>query len=106
MFITGLANLVYIGPETTRVMRLRKHQGMSGDLLVAVRTGRGCEYELTECFHTETRDGKKAYDAAPHSEAMQKLNTQFSILHSISSVTNLIGLGAMIWYAGSLVEIL
>ncbi|EHK96412.1 putative Uncharacterized mitochondrial outer membrane protein [Glarea lozoyensis 74030] len=28
MFVTGLANVAYIGPETTRIMRERKVQGM------------------------------------------------------------------------------
>ncbi|KAH6633706.1 hypothetical protein C7974DRAFT_177043 [Boeremia exigua] len=76
MFATALANLVYLGPQTTRVMVERKHQ--------------------------ETRDGKAAYDKGPHSVAMQKLNTRFSVLHSVSSVVNLVGLGAMVWYAAVL----
>ena len=76
MFLTALVNLVYVGPETTRVMGLRKHQ--------------------------ETRDGKKSYDAAPHSAEMERLNKQFSILHGVSSLVNLVGLGAMVWYAGVL----
>ena len=29
MFITSVANVVYIGPATTRLMKERKHQGMS-----------------------------------------------------------------------------
>ena len=28
IFTTSLVNMLYIGPETTRVMRERKHQGM------------------------------------------------------------------------------
>ena len=54
----------------------------------------------------ETRDGKKSHDAGPHSEAMKKLNRQFGILHGFSSLSNVIGLGAMVWYAGTLAEIL
>ena len=76
MFFTALANLVYVGPKTTEVMRVRKHQ--------------------------ETRDGKAAYDKGPHSEEMQRLNRQFSVLHGISSLTNLVGLGAMVWYGAVL----
>lgn len=76
MFITALANLVYIGPETTRVMGARKHQ--------------------------ETRDGKKSYDAGPHSKEMDRLNRRFGILHGISSLVNMVGLGAMVGYAGLL----
>lgn len=78
MFVTALLNLVYVGPQTTEVMRLRKHQ--------------------------ETRDGKKSYDAGPHSKEMQKLNKQFSILHSVSSLVNMAGFGAMVWYGGVLGE--
>jgi len=76
MLITAVANLVYVGPKTTEIMKIRKHQ--------------------------ETRDGKAAYDKGPHSEKMQKLNRQFSILHGISSITNLVGLGAMVWYGAVL----
>ena len=76
MFFTALANWVYIGPETTKIMGLRKHQ--------------------------ETRDGKKSYDAGPHSKEMQELNKQFGVLHGISSLINLVGLGAMVWYGGVL----
>lgn len=76
MFVTALANLVYVGPKTTEVMKVRKHQ--------------------------ETRDGKAAYDKGPHSKEMERLNREFSILHGISSVTNLVGLGAMVWYGAVL----
>ncbi|KAF2994696.1 hypothetical protein E8E13_002540 [Curvularia kusanoi] len=76
MFVTALSNLVYVGPKTTEVMVKRKHQ--------------------------ETRDGKNAYDKGPHSKEMEKLNREFTILHSISSVTNLVGLGAMVWYGAVL----
>jgi hypothetical protein len=80
MFVTALANLVYIGPQTTEVMRLRKHQ--------------------------ETRDDKKSYDDGPHSKEMQELNTRFSILHGVSSLVNMVGLGAMVWYGGVLGDML
>ncbi|RYN58574.1 hypothetical protein AA0118_g7238 [Alternaria tenuissima] len=78
MFLTALVNWVYIGPKTTEVMGLRKHQ--------------------------ETRDGKKSYDAGPHSKEMQALNKQFGILHGVSSLVNMVGLGAMIWYGAVLAE--
>lgn len=76
MFVTALANMVYVGPQTTRVMVERKHQ--------------------------ETRDGKAAYDKGPHSKEMERLNWEFSVLHGVSSVTNLVGLGAMVWYGAVL----
>lgn len=78
MFLTGLANMVYIGPKTTQIMRERKHQ--------------------------ETRDGKKSYDAGEQSEAMQALNRQFGILHGTSSLVNMVGCFATLWYGFYLAE--
>jgi hypothetical protein len=78
MFVTALVNWVYVGPKTTEVMGLRKHQ--------------------------ETRDGKKSYDAGPHSKEMEVLNKQFGVLHGVSTIINLGGLGGMIWYGGLLGE--
>lgn len=78
MFVTAVVNLVYVGPKTTEIMGIRKHQ--------------------------ETRDGKRSYDNGPHSKEMQALNKQFAILHGVSTVINLVGLGAMIWYGGVLAE--
>jgi hypothetical protein len=78
MFVTALANLVYVGPQTTEVMRLRKHQ--------------------------ETRDGKKYDDAGTQSEEMKSLNWRFGVLHGVSSLVNMVGFGAMVWYGGVLGE--
>ena len=39
----------------------------------------------------ETRDGKKSYDPAPHSEDMQRLNNKFGTIHGVSSLINLTG---------------
>lgn len=72
MFVSGLVNLAFVGPATTKCMRERKHQ--------------------------ETRDGKKSYDAGPHSPEMQRLNKKFGMLHGISSLTNLAGFFAEIYY--------
>ncbi|OJD28669.1 uncharacterized protein BKCO1_1220004 [Diplodia corticola] len=72
MFVSGLVNLVYVGPATTACMRERKHQ--------------------------ETRDGKKSYDAGPHSPEMQRLNKKFATLHGISSLTNLATFIAQLYY--------
>jgi hypothetical protein len=78
MFISGLVNLVWAGPETTRVMGLRKHQ--------------------------ETRDGKKSWEEGEHSEEMKALNKRFGMLHGVSTLVNMVGLGAMIWYGAVLGE--
>jgi hypothetical protein len=72
MLLTGVINMTYVGPQTTEVMKLRKHQ--------------------------ETRDGKKSYDAGPHSEEMRQLNKRFGVLHGISSLVNLVGFLSMCWY--------
>jgi uncharacterized membrane protein len=72
MLVTGLANMAYLGPATTKCMRERKHQ--------------------------ETRDGRKSYDPPPHSQEMQRLNRRFGVLHGASTIVNLVGWGAMIWY--------
>ncbi|KAK4165306.1 hypothetical protein QBC43DRAFT_315684 [Cladorrhinum sp. PSN259] len=70
--ICGLANLAVVGPETTRCMDVRRGQ--------------------------EKKDGKKAYDAPPHSEEMQALNKRFSILHGVSSALNVGELVALVGY--------
>lgn len=71
-FVCAAANLLYLGPQTTKVMRERKHQ--------------------------ETRDGKKSHDAGPHSPEMERLNKRFFNLHGASSLVNLIGLVGTVWY--------
>ena len=76
MGICGAANLLLIGPATTKCMRERKHQ--------------------------ETRDGKKSYDAGPHSPEMQRLNKQFGKLHGASSIVNLISILATVAYGFTL----
>ncbi|KAK3626957.1 hypothetical protein LTR56_019496 [Elasticomyces elasticus] len=78
MFGTSLLNLVVLGPATTKVMRQRKHQ--------------------------ETRDGKRYHDPGPKSTEMQRLNSSFNYIHSASSLSNLIGTGAMIFYGFVLAE--
>ena len=80
MFFSGLANTVWLGPVTTKVMKERKHQ--------------------------ETRDGKKYYDEGPHSTEMQKLNKKFGMLHGISSLANLIGFGAAVFYGATIADML
>ena len=72
VLVTSAINLVAVGPATTRLMRERKHQ--------------------------ETRDGKKSYDAPPHSEEMEKLNKQFAWMHGVSSLLNMVGFVATIAY--------
>ncbi|KAF1948969.1 hypothetical protein CC80DRAFT_520820 [Byssothecium circinans] len=72
MLTTGVVNMLYVGPQTTRVMERRKHQ--------------------------ETMDGKKSYDKGEHSEEMKRLNREFGVLHGVSSLVNLVGFLGMVWY--------
>ena len=72
IFVTSLLNLVVVGPATTGVMKVRKAQ--------------------------ETKDGKKSYDPAPHSKEMMALNKKFGKLHGMSSLLNMVGFLATIWY--------
>jgi len=76
MALCGLTNWLILGPMTTSTMRTRKHQ--------------------------ETRDGKKYYDAGPKSKEMEALNFKFSVLHGVSSLINLVEVGALFWYGGVL----
>ncbi|KAI4248525.1 MAG: hypothetical protein L6R40_001087 [Gallowayella cf. fulva] len=68
----NVVNLVWAGPKTTEIMKVRKHQ--------------------------ETRDGKKAYDAPPHSKEMQRLNKNFSRMHGVSASLNLAALVMTVFY--------
>lgn len=60
--------------------------------------------EVEANYRTETRDGKKYYDAGPKSPEMQRLNSQFARLHGVSSLSNVLGLAAMIYYGFVLAE--
>ncbi|KAK3302049.1 uncharacterized protein B0T15DRAFT_403975 [Chaetomium strumarium] len=75
-FLCALGNLAVVGPATTRVMDERRQQ--------------------------EKKDGKKSYDAPPHSQEMVALNKQFSMLHGISSLLNLGTFVAAVVYGVSL----
>lgn len=50
----------------------------------------------------EKKDGKKAYDAAPHSQEMTAMNKRFSILHGVSSALNLVEFFALLGYGFTL----
>ncbi|TVY78108.1 putative mitochondrial outer membrane protein [Lachnellula suecica] len=78
VFVSGLVNMAFFGPATTRIMRQRKVQ--------------------------ETRDGKKSYDPAPHSKEMQQLNKAFGRMHGVSTLVNLGGFIATVWYGFTLAE--
>jgi hypothetical protein len=78
VFVTAVVNRLYIQPATVKCMRERKHQ--------------------------ETRDGKKSYDPAPHSEAMRALNKKFGILHGASSGVNVLACIASVWYGFTLAD--
>lgn len=52
--------------------------------------------------YTETKDGKRSWDAAPHSDEMAALNKKFGKLHAASSSLNLITLIATVVYGVNL----
>lgn len=72
VFVTSVINMLVVGPATTKIMLERKVQ--------------------------ETKDGKKSYDAAPHSKEMVKLNKAFGRMHGVSSLLNMAGFLATVWY--------
>ncbi|KAF7718435.1 Uncharacterized protein PECH_005916 [Penicillium ucsense] len=74
--ITGLINMFVLRPLTVKTMRERKHQ--------------------------ETRDGKKSYDAPPHSKEMMALNKKFGRIHGLSSMVNMVSFIATVWYGAIL----
>lgn len=76
VFASGLANLLVFRPATASVMRQRRRQ--------------------------ETIDGKKSYDPPPHSKEMLRLNKSFGRLHGISSLINLAGFAATLYYGAVL----
>ena len=65
---------------------------------------RGDEGVLLADEYVETRDGKKSYDPAPHSQEMQRLNRAFGKMHGVSSLVNLGAFIATVWYGFSLAE--
>ncbi|KAK2734273.1 hypothetical protein FQN57_001735 [Myotisia sp. PD_48] len=71
-FLSGLTNSLILRPATARVKRQREHQ--------------------------EIVDKKKYTDAPPHSEKMARLNKSFARLHGISSLVNIVGLAATVYY--------
>lgn len=57
---------------------------------------------LTDDEEKERKDGKKSYDAPPHSHDMETLNKKFSMLHGVSSLLNLGTFVAAVVYGFSL----
>ena len=51
---------------------------------------------------TEKKDGKKSYDAPPHSQEMLALNKRFGMLHGISSLLNMATFVATVVYGVTL----
>lgn len=76
MFLTGLTNLAVLMPKTRECITQRNLQ--------------------------EKKDGKKSYDAPPHSQEMLALNKRFGQLHGISSLVNLTTFVATVVYGVTL----
>lgn len=77
-FVSGLTNMLVLRPATARIMEQRKKQ--------------------------ESIDGKKSYDPPPHSKEMIKLNKSFGRVHGISSLVNIVGLLAILYYGKTLAD--
>ncbi|KAK8050582.1 hypothetical protein PG994_012312 [Apiospora phragmitis] len=75
-FATGLVNWAYYLPATNAVTAKRRDQ--------------------------ETKDGKRSWDAPPHSQEMAALNKKFGQLHGISSLLNMVTFGAILAYGFNL----
>jgi Domain of unknown function (DUF4149) len=76
MFVTAVANLAVVLPATRECMEERRVQ--------------------------EKKDGKRSWDAPPHSQEMLALNKRFGMLHGISSLLNLTTFIATIVYGVTL----
>ena len=50
----------------------------------------------------EKKDGKRSWDAPPHSQEMLALNKRFGMLHGISSLLNLVTFVATVVYGFTL----
>lgn len=95
VFATGLVNLVFVRPATTKIMLETRRQGES-------HLGTALRMRLN--IKPETKDGKKCFDPPPHSKEMQKLNRAFGSIHGASSLLNMAALIATIWYGVTLAE--
>lgn len=65
---------------------------------------RGAQADTRLFAYIETRDGKRYYETGPKSIEMQRLNSSFNKLHGASSLSNVVGLGAMLYYGFVLAE--
>jgi hypothetical protein len=108
MFATGLINWAYCLPVTNSITDKRRAQGTSSlpsPKSVTTLSRRPTEGRATQSIlivRAETKDGKKSWDPAPHSQEMQSLNKEFGKIHGISSLLNLITLIATIAYGFNL----
>ena len=66
--------------------------------------GSGCVWDLCSLLVAETRDGKKSYDAPPHSKEMTRLNKAFGRMHGASALLNMVGLIGTVYYGVVLSE--
>jgi hypothetical protein len=74
--LTGLLNWAYFLPVTNAITAKRRQQ--------------------------ETKDGKKSYDAPPHSQEMTALNKKFGKIHGLSSLFNLVTFISVVTYGFTL----
>ena len=116
-WLCAVVNWGVVGPLTTGVMEERRVQGMFFSSFFSFSFslfyfGLGSPRWLwcwEECcwltgvvWWTEKKDGKKSYDAPPHSQEMVALNKRFGMLHGVSSLLNLGTLVATVVYGVTL----
>jgi len=95
VFATGLVNLMFVGPATTKIMLERRRQG---------ENHLGITLRMWLNIGLESKDGKKFFDPPPHSKEMQKLNRAFGSMHGASSLLNMAALIATMWYGVIIAE--
>ncbi|RYO82582.1 hypothetical protein DL766_000204 [Monosporascus sp. MC13-8B] len=99
--VTGLINWAYLLPETNKVTTrrsLRVFVIQSGWSVLGLLTAR-CSFAAPS---VEKKDGKRSYDAPPHSEEMAALNKKFRQVHGASSLLNLVTIVSTVVYGFSL----
>ena len=101
-WLCAVVNWGVVGPVTTGVMEKRRVQGMFLFLFLFVFGGVGELLADRWVWWTEKKDGKKSYDAPPHSQEMVALNKRFGMLHGVSSLLNLGTLVATVVYGVTL----
>ncbi|RYP25399.1 hypothetical protein DL767_008421 [Monosporascus sp. MG133] len=100
--VTGLINWAYLLPETNKITARRSLQVVWNPILaVGSRFANGTVF-VCRPPSAEKKDGKRSYDAPPHSEEMAALNKKFGQVHGMSALLNLVTIVSTVVYGFSL----